>query len=81
MGGKTWTGRPGRGRLTNSLRDLPSFWHSQPMPKRKSLTAAEQAEKFRLAAKKRADAGIPSVADADADVDAKIARNIRDYGA
>ena len=51
------------------------------MPKRKSLTAAEQAEKFRLAAKKRTDSGIPSVADADAAMDAKIAKNIRDFGA
>ena len=51
------------------------------MPKRKSLTPAEQAEKFRLATKKRADAGIPSVADADAAMDAKIAKNIRDHGA
>ena len=51
------------------------------MPKRKSLTPAEQAEKFRLAAKKRADHGMPSVADADAEMDAKIAQNIRDHGA
>ena len=51
------------------------------MPKRKSLTPAEQAEKFRLAAKKRADHGMPSVADADADMDERIARNIKDYGA
>jgi hypothetical protein len=51
------------------------------MPKRKSLTPAEQAEKFRLAAKKRADAGMLSVEDADAAMDAKIAQNIKDYGA
>ena len=51
------------------------------MPRRKSLTAAEQAEKFRLAAKKRIDSGMLSVADAEDAVDAKIAKNIRDYGA
>lgn len=51
------------------------------MPKRKSLTAAEQAEKFRLAAKKRADAGMPSTAEADAALDERIARNIREHGA
>ncbi|HET9354533.1 MAG TPA: hypothetical protein VFO42_00040 [Sphingomicrobium sp.] len=51
------------------------------MPKRKSLTAAEQVEKFRLAAKKRADAGIPSVADADEAIDALVAKNVRDHGA
>lgn len=51
------------------------------MPKRKPLTPAEQAEKFRLAAQKRADSGLPSIADFNAEMDAKIARNIRDYGA
>ena len=51
------------------------------MPKRKSLTPAEQAEKFRLAAQKRRDAGMLSVEDADAAVDAMIAKNIKDYGA
>lgn len=51
------------------------------MPKRISLTAVEQAEKFRLAAKKRSAAGLLSIADADAAVDAMIAKNIRDRGA
>ena len=51
------------------------------MAKRKSLTPAEQAEKFRLAAEKRAAAGRPSAADADAEMDARIAKNIRDFGA
>lgn len=51
------------------------------MAKRKSLTPAEQAEKFRLAAEKRRDAGRPSVEDADAAIDAMIAKNIKDYGA
>jgi len=51
------------------------------MPRRKSLTPAEQAEKFRLAAKKRSDSGMLSVADAEDAVAAKIAKNIRDYGA
>lgn len=51
------------------------------MPRPKRLTPAEQAEKFRLATKKRADAGIPSVADCEEAIDALIARNIRDHGA
>ena len=51
------------------------------MPKRKSLTPAEQAEKFRLAAKKRADTGRPSEADADAAMDERIAKSIKDHGA
>ena len=51
------------------------------MPKRKSLTPAEQAEKFRLATQKRADSGMQSVADAEAEMDARIAKNIRDHGA
>jgi hypothetical protein len=51
------------------------------MPKHKSLTPAEQAEKFRLAAKKRIDSGMLSIAAADDAVDAKIAKNIKDYGA
>ncbi|QIK96125.1 hypothetical protein G7076_06385 [Sphingomonas sp. HDW15A] len=65
----------------NSLRAGALFCQGAAMPKRKSLTPAEQAEKFRLAAKKRTDAGMPSVADADDAMDAKIAKNIRDYGA
>lgn len=51
------------------------------MAKRKSLTAAEQAEKFRLAAKKRTDAGMLSIAETEAAIDAKIAKNIRERGA
>jgi flavin reductase (DIM6/NTAB) family NADH-FMN oxidoreductase RutF len=60
---------------------MPETCYLASMPKRKSLTPAEQAEKFRLAAKKRTDAGMPSIADADAAMDAKIAKNIKDYGA
>jgi hypothetical protein len=51
------------------------------MPKRKSLTPAEQAEKFTLAAEKRRKAGIPSIAEADNAIDAMIAKNIKDHGA
>jgi hypothetical protein len=51
------------------------------MPKTRTLTAEQQAEKFRLAAEKRAKGGLPSTAQADADVDDMIRQNIRDYGA
>lgn len=52
------------------------------MPRRrKALTPEEQAEKFRLAAKKRADAGMLSIEEADAAMDEKIAKNIRERGA
>ena len=51
------------------------------MPKRKSLTAPEQAQKFRDEAKRRESAGLPSIAEADDAVDAMIRKNIRDYGA
>lgn len=51
------------------------------MPKRKNLTPAEQAEKFRLAAQKRINSGLPSSDDADAAVDAMIRKNINDHGA
>ena len=51
------------------------------MPKRKSLTAAEQAQKFRDEAAVRKNNGLPSIAEADDAVDAMIKKNIRDYGA
>ena len=51
------------------------------MPKRKQLTPAEQAEKFRLAAQKRIDSGLLSTDDADAAVDAMIRQNLKDHGA
>jgi hypothetical protein len=51
------------------------------MPKRKKLTPAEQAEKFRLAAQKRIDSGLPSSDDADAAIDAMIRKNLKDHGA
>ena len=51
------------------------------MPKRKSLTPEQQAEKFRDEAAKRRNAGLPSIAEADEAVDAMIRKNIRDYGA
>ena len=51
------------------------------MPKRKSLTAEEQAQKFRDAAAVRKQNGLPSLAEADKAVDEMIRKNIRDYGA
>ena len=51
------------------------------MPKRKSLTAAEQAEKFREEAATRKSNGLPSIAEADEAVDAMIRKNLRDHGA
>ena len=51
------------------------------MPKRKNLTLAEQAEKFRREEQRRIDAGQLSTTDADAAIDAMIKKNIRDYGA
>ena len=51
------------------------------MPKRKSLTPAEQAKKFRDEAAVRKSHGLPSVAEAEAAVDAMIRQNIRDHGA
>ena len=60
---------------------MPETCYLALMPKRKSLTPAEQAEKFRVAAQKRRDAGMLSIEDADAAVDALIAKNIKDYGA
>jgi hypothetical protein len=63
------------------LRARRLFCERWPMPKRKPLTAAEQAQKFREQAKKRASAGLPSITEADDAVDAMIAKNIRDHGA
>ena len=51
------------------------------MPKRKSLTAEEQAQKFRDAAAVRKQNRLPSLAEADAAVDEMIRKNIRDHGA
>ena len=51
------------------------------MPKHKPLTAEQQARKFRDEAAVRKNNGLPSLAEADAAVDAAIRKNIRDYGA
>jgi hypothetical protein len=51
------------------------------MRKRKPLTAEQQAEKFRNAAAVRKQNGLPSLAEADAAVDAMIKKNLRDHGA
>lgn len=51
------------------------------MPKRKPLTAEEQAQKFRDEAAVRKQNGLPSHAEAEDAVDAMIRKNIRDYGA
>ena len=51
------------------------------MPKRKSQTFEEQAERFRREAEKRIAAGLPSIDDADAAVDERIRRNIQEQGA
>lgn len=51
------------------------------MPKRKSLTPAEQAQKFLDQAAVRKQNGLPSHAEADRAVDEMIRKNIRDYGA
>lgn len=64
-----------------SLRAGRLVCEGRPMPKRKKLTSAEQAEKFRLAAQKRIDSGLLSPHDADAVVDAMIRKNLKDHGA
>lgn len=51
------------------------------MPKRKTQTPAEQAERFRLKEKKRVDAGMLPADDQDAAIDAMIRKNIQDFGA
>ena len=51
------------------------------MPKRKNQTLEEQSDRFRREAKKRIDAGQPSIAEADAAVDAMIRKSIKDHGA
>jgi hypothetical protein len=51
------------------------------MPRRKSQTAKEQADRFKREAQKRIDHGLPSTDDADAAVDAMIQKNIEDHGA
>jgi hypothetical protein len=50
------------------------------MPKRKSLTSEEQAERFRLAEQKRISGGMLSTKDSDAAIDAMITKNIKDHG-
>ena len=49
------------------------------MPKRKSRTPEEQAQKFREE-RERAGAGLPTIADAEDEVDERIKKNIREYG-
>jgi hypothetical protein len=61
--------------------DRRLFCEERPMPKHKSLTPEEQAEKFRLAADKRLKGGLLSTDAADAAVDAMIRKNIKDHGA
>jgi hypothetical protein len=51
------------------------------MPKRKSLTAEQQAAKFRAEAERRKSVGLPSIDEADAAIDAMIRKNIEDHGA
>lgn len=51
------------------------------MPKRKPLTAEQQAQKFRDEAAVRKNNGLPSIAEADKAVDEMIRKNVRDYGA
>ena len=51
------------------------------MPKRKTMTAEEQAEQFRLKEEKRVKAGMLPADDQDAAIDAMIAKNIKDHGA
>jgi len=51
------------------------------MPKRKTLTAEEQAERFRAEEEKRVKAGMLSKDDQDAAIDEMIRKNIRDRGA
>ena len=50
------------------------------MPKRKSLTPEEQAERFRLAEQKRIAGGMLSTEDNDAAIDEMIKKNLRDHG-
>ena len=51
------------------------------MPKRKKPTLEEQTERFREEEQKRIDAGMLSMPDADAAVDAMIRKSIKDHGA
>lgn len=51
------------------------------MPKRKSLTAEEQHERFRAEEEKRVKAGMLGKDDQDAAIDAMIRKNIERYGA
>ena len=51
------------------------------MPRHKPLTPAEQSQKFLDRAAKRESAGLPSIAEADAAIDAMIKKSIKDHGA
>jgi hypothetical protein len=52
------------------------------MPRAKPrMTAKEQKEAFDRETKRRLDAGLPSVTDADANIDELIRRSIKDHGA
>ena len=52
------------------------------MPRAKPrMTAKEQKEAFDRETKRREDAGLPSLSDADAHVDELIRKNIADHGA
>ena len=53
-----------------------------PMPKMKPrMTAKEQREAFEREARRRHDAGLPSLGDADAAMDDMVRRSIKDHGA
>jgi len=66
---------------SNSFRDVPLSCEGWLMPKMKSLTFAEQSQKFRDEAARRKSVGLPSIAEADAAVDAMIRKDIDDHGA
>ena len=51
------------------------------MPRHKPLTPAEQSQKFLDQAAKRQSAGLPSIAESDAAIDAMIKKNIEVHGA
>ena len=51
------------------------------MPTRKNQTLEEQSERFRQEAQKRIDSGMLSAEDADAEMDARVKKSIRDHGA
>ena len=52
------------------------------MPKMKPrMTAKEQREAFEREAQRRLDAGLPSMVDSDAAMDALVRKSIKDHGA